>query len=394
MKNNFEHISIFLLRSFSLLLKGSLLIVLSQFLTEKDYGQMVLFNSTMAVFLVFMGLNLHQYTAKLVYKTHDASIINNHLCIITVSGLTFLSITPFISDFLGLNNITYFFIGITFLEHINNEIYNILLPVGKSVEANIVFSIKTFLTIGIALLALYFFKQHRSLELVLKIWLISILMFSIFLFIRIKPRLKIDFNLLKQGWRIGFIFLFINIITKLFFNADKQIISHLFSLERTSHYGLVFSIAWTIPTILETTFISPSIKAFLSSSSHSNLIKKILFKISISYISLATVLIFTLPHLFTVLKKDYSQIYSLWMTAILIAGYFYLCALTISMSLYSRGKEKLILLSAIISIFFYIFLMGFRNSEISHILNNLIITNLVFLLLLVLIPFWKMNKIN
>lgn len=376
---------IFFFRSAALGIKAVFMLFAARALSPAQYGEFVLFLSNMAIILSFLGINLNQYTSRKIHNSSNLNkLVTDHFLSVALTGFVFLIVISLFSGSLGLSSFIFFFFLITFLEHMTNEAYFLLLPLGKPLLANVIFFTKVLGSYG--LMILYFFSVpngEADLKTCFTIWLVSNALVGFFLLIKYPPRINLSLQILKTGWKTGLVYLGIAVLTKSFYNLDKIYLSHSQSLDNVGHYGMIFSIAWTIHTLVEASLIGPAIQNFLvKPKDHQRLIRLIL-KTTAMYTVLWLMLWIAYPFIVSLLKKPELVELQTLLHLLLATGLLYSICLCFSMNLYTLHKDKSILLSSLLSFVLLIALMTWNSQTMINVAWNLIIVSATYMVLLI-----------
>lgn len=389
-----SHFYILFFRSSAIGVKAIFMLLAARALSSHQYGEFVVFLSNMAILLSLLGLNLNQFTNRHLSNHHSpSSLITDHFISVGLTGLILLTLVAFLGPTLGIVNSLWFFLGITFLEHMTNEAYFLLLPMGKPLFANIVLFLKVMGSYGLICLYFFFAPNGKSdLSTIFTIWITSSLALSIFLLIKYPPKKIKTIEVLRKGWKVGLIYLVISVLTKSFYNLDKVFLSHSQNLEVVGLYGMMFSIAWTIHTLVEASLIGPSIKDFLQSPKDNLLLRNLVIKVISSYGVLWLILTFCLPLITRLLNKPELQDMSIFLHLFLLAGFLYSVCLCFSMKLYVIQKDHFILISSILSFGVFITCMLTNNSTGLAIATNIIIVSVCYLTCLLSFFYFDANR--
>jgi O-antigen/teichoic acid export membrane protein len=376
---------IFFFRSAALGIKAVFMLFAARALSSAQYGQFVLFLSNMAIILSFLGINLNQYTSRKIHNSSNLNeLVTDHFLSVALTGFFFLIVISIFSGSLGITSFIFYFFLITFLEHMTNEAYFLLLPLGKPLLANVIFFVKVLGSYG--LMIIYFFSTKNGeaeLKTCFTIWLVSNAIVGIFLLIKYPPKIKFQFQVLKTGWKTGLVYLGIAVVTKSFYNLDKIYLSQSQSLENVGYYGMVFSIAWTVHTLVEASLIGPAIQKFLiQPKDHQRLIRLIL-KTTTLYAVLWLMLWAAFPYIVSLLNKPELVELRTLLNLLLATGLLYSISLCFSMNLYTLHKDKSILISSLMSFVLLIGLMMWSSQTMSNIAWNLILVSVTYLVLLI-----------
>lgn len=376
---------IFFFRSAALGIKAVFMLFAARALSSAQYGHFVLFLSNMAIILSLIGINLNQYTFRKIH-THSklSDLIADHFSSIALTGSILLILISFFSSALGLGDYILFFVLITFLEHMTNETYFLLLPLGKPLLANVIFLVKVLGSYG--LMILYFFTVpdgQASLKTCFTIWLCSDVLISTLLLLKYPPKKKFSLETLKTGWKTGLVYLGIAVLTKSFYNLDKIYLSHSESIDNVGHYGMIFSIAWTVHTLIEASVTGPEIQNFLTSPKNKKHLVKVILKTIMLYSLLWLIMGVAYPYIVIALKKPELGHLQTLLHLILGSGLIYSVCLCFSMNLYTLHKDKSILASSIMSFLLLIGLMTWNSQTMINVALNLIFVSATYLILLI-----------
>lgn len=380
---------IFFFRSAALGIKAVFLLFAARALSSSQYGQFVLFLSNMAIILSLIGINLNQYTFRKLHQTSDLDeLVTDHFSSVALTGFFFLAAIFIFSKSLGLQDFILFFIFITFLEHLTNEAYFLLLPLGKPLLANIIFFTKVLGSYGLMILYFYMVPDGTAqLKVCFSIWLISNLIISLGLIFRYPPTRSFNFQTLKAGWKTGLVYLGIAVLTKSFYNLDKIYLSHSQSMEKVGQYGMIFSIAWTIHTLVETSIIGPEIKNFLINPKDHKRLIKLIMKSTFLYSILWLMIGLAFPYIVLALQKPQLNELQMVLHLILVTGLLYSISLCFSMNLYTLKKDKSILFISVLSFIVMIILMTLNSDTMFKVAWDLIFVTSTYLVLLIIIYF-------
>jgi len=220
-----------------------------------------------------MGLNFHQYSARLIARQAEPrDAIFNHLVFCALAGLACYTFLPFIAAYAGVRTgLLPLFCGLLYLEHLCNEAYNLLIPLNRPLAANVLYFTRTA---GAYLLPMGYIILHPSeadLATVMRIWALSLGALVAALAVTYWRSLKGDiprlsWAFMSVGLRTCAIYLGVTVLGRMLLTLDKFVVARAHGEAEVGIYSFFFSLAWTIPTLVETAVILPTTHEMLNTS--------------------------------------------------------------------------------------------------------------------------------
>ena len=169
-------------RVLNILLRGSTLtcrflfiFFLAKYVEPSVVGVYGLFTAAIGYSLYIVGLDFYTYTTREILKC-EKSLWGKYLKgQIYLSTLLYISLfiisVPFIVNGYLPISILYWFVPILFLEHVNQEIYRLLIALSKQTIASINLFIRQGVWALVAVGIMYFDESARHIELVFSLWM-------------------------------------------------------------------------------------------------------------------------------------------------------------------------------------------------------------------------------
>lgn len=242
MKSNLINL---ILRFSSLAGKFVLVFVIAKFLDLKELGIYGILNTTVTLGVFLIGLEFYNFSTREFINNKDqlGKLVRDQFVFHLIS---YIISTPlvYLIFFFDILPLEYYllFTFVLILEHLNQEIYRILVAFSKLVEANIALFIRS----SIWILFLYFlwvYSDVRNLEQLLTFWSIGGLL-ALFLglfwmkkfhFVEIKFG-KINFSWIKKGLITSIPFLVASLSYKFVEYSDRYFIDYFFDKDSVGVY--------------------------------------------------------------------------------------------------------------------------------------------------------------
>jgi O-antigen/teichoic acid export membrane protein len=385
-----KNLSIMLIRALSIGLKTFFIFFSAKLLSLEDFGKLALINTAISLMLSVMSINFAQYTSRLlVEKSKVLNEIYHHFLFISFTGLISLLSFPLLIKYAGIDTeIIGKFLVILYLEHILNEIFRILIPLNRIVYANVIHFLKVCSSTLFPLLIILIFKK-ATLVLILNTWLVTLLLFLIVLAVaHLKLNhfrsFKFSSSFITAGLKTSTYYLAISILGRSLFTLDKFFVNHISGTSEVGIYTFYYSMAFTLQTLIETSFITPSMHEMLKSKNLKNTFYSLLFKVVSTGLVIGGGLILAKDQILTFLNKeafleDFQLLY-----IFLIAALLFSMASATMMPLYAKKKDREILISFMLSFIIFILLSLTHNTNFYSIALNMALSflSLFFFLLI------------
>jgi len=195
-----------IIRGFSILSRFALVVFLGKFLPTSEYGVYGLLQSSLAVGVYLIGLDLYVYTNRELPKKNIAgarSVVISQFAVHFIAYLIFIPLTfPLLSNkFIPSQYILWFFV-LLLLEHITFEIVRILIALQHPLYANTLILSRSIVWVAAFLAACYINPAFLSILNLLIFWVCGLAL-ALIVGIRLLYKVKIlPFN----EWKIDFFF--------------------------------------------------------------------------------------------------------------------------------------------------------------------------------------------
>ncbi len=261
------------LRAASMLIKAVFLFFSARHLSLEDFGGLTLVNTTISLALAFMGLNFHQYSARLIARQTDSrEAVFNHLVFSAIAGLVCYSFLPLVASFAGVRTeLLALFFGLLYLEHMCNEAYNLLIPLNRPLAANLLYFTRTACAYVLPMGYIILHPSGADITTVMQIWATSlgalVLVLAVAYWRSLKGELpRLSWTFMSVGFRTCAIYLGVTVLGRMLLTLDKFLVAREHGEAEVGVYSFFFSLAWTIPTLVETAVILPATHEMLNTS--------------------------------------------------------------------------------------------------------------------------------
>lgn len=258
-------ISLFI-RGFSILSRFTLFIYIGKFLPTSEYGIFGLLQSSLAIGVYLIGLDLYVYTnreiPKMDFKGVQA-VVQSQFAVHIMAYIIFLPlITLILSDtFIPSKYIGWFCI-LLMLEHITFEFIRILIALQHPLYANLIISLRSLLWILLFLVITYTYPSVLSIKNLLLFWISGLaisLIISICLFFKLKilpfETWKIDTEFIKQALKGSFIFLMASISQNTIEFSNRYFLKYYYSSFEVGVYSFFQNIVNLMDVFIYTALI-------------------------------------------------------------------------------------------------------------------------------------------
>jgi O-antigen/teichoic acid export membrane protein len=384
-----KDVAILIIRALSIGLKTSFIFFAAKFLNLEDFGKLALINTAMSLMLCVMSVNFISYTSRYLIETSDFKKgISNHFLFTSFMALVSFLASPLLIKYGGIDSgIIITFLLILFLEHLTTEVFRVLIPLNKIVQANIVHFLKVSCSSFFPLIIIFSKNGEANLETVLDTWLISLTVLVIALAIfYIKyshlKELKFSLSFIKSGLKTSFVYLAISILGRSLFTIDKFIVNSVSGTTEVGIYSFYYSMAFTMQTLVETSFITPSMYEMLKSSNLKKSYHELVIKVILAGSLIGGSLVFAKSFIFKILnKEDFLKDFNL-LYIFIIAALNLSMALATMMPLYAKRRDREILISYFIAFILFVVLNIAHNTNIYSVALNMAFTSFILFIML------------
>ncbi|MBQ0735326.1 oligosaccharide flippase family protein [Aquimarina celericrescens] len=352
-----------LLRGLSMGAKFLLSIYIIKFLGIKELGVFGVFQSTVTILLIIVGLDFYSFNTRKIIEHPSllSDYIRNQAVLHLVTYCIILPFTViiFYQDIIAFKYLRYFFFILVF-EHLSQEMFRLLVALRRSIIANIVFFIRTGIWVFILVCLGYLSPSYNTLELVFKFWLsgsiLSLLIGVIYLQkeYALKWFGKIDLELIKNGVTIAFPFFLGSICYKIIEFSGRYFIDFWFSKEEVGVYTFFSGIANTLFVALYSSFIIIEAPKLIKSKTEGyeafqtklKFFKKGVIRIALLLLVLANIAIYPLL-IFLDKQKLFDSIEVFWIMSVSITMWSF--SYVYHYALYTYHFDKRILIATLVA---------------------------------------------
>ena len=277
-------------KSYNLLIRGSATIIklaftlfLGSVFTEIEFGLYSLIISSIYISLILIGFDIYlDANRKIIQKDNiqdQSYILNNQIASYLPFYILFSIIIFFIPERIIPKEFIFLFFTISILEHINSEIFRLLLALRKTITANLLFFIRNALW-PLVILILYYLNYQLDIYTLLSYWIFaSILALAIGLSFLGKIY-EINFSLIDKttifkSYKFAFVFFIGTVAYKIVEFSDRYFIDYYLNKESVGVYSLYSQFGSVLNTIIFTIVISIGYPKLLKAIYENNL-KKII----------------------------------------------------------------------------------------------------------------------
>jgi len=250
-----------ILRGAGLVSRLVLILALARFLAPSEVGLFGLFSVTVTYAMLAVGLDFYTFSQREVI----ARPAGEHLTVVVhhagaCAGAYMLAapvlVALFASGHLPLRLAPWFALLLV-LEHVGQELYRLLVALGRPVVAGVLLFLRQGLWVWVMVLALWLRPGWRDLELVLATWSTgsAIAVIAGLWFVRpavaAAGRLSWDPELIHRGLRTGLLFLVATLCLRGLLTFDRYLLEHFAGLELVGAYTFYGGIAMAVMAFLE-----------------------------------------------------------------------------------------------------------------------------------------------
>ncbi len=355
----------FVLRGFTLVAKFILTLFIAKQSTNQLLGEYTVFLTTVTICIYFLGFEFYSYSQREILKSELSdytSLIKQQFVFHLISysfllPILYFGIVNIIDDF-----ILYFY-AILILEHLNQELYRLLVVVKKPLQA----TINNFIRAGlwVIIFILYFFVVNADLTLqgLFTFWLFGQLFSLLYSWFQFKEFLlgffnwrEIRWNWILNGLKISFVFFVSGMIQKIVEYSERYFLKEISGEEAVGIYFFFYSIAYLpftfFSSVLIINFLPEIISSYSKKSGNFRKIRNEFIRSTLFFCLLfipICILAFYLIVNFVVVKSSYlSNTIVFW--GLLGASVLTIVSEILYIELYIRHKDRLIFLSFLLTL--------------------------------------------
>lgn len=358
------------LRLATLATRFALVFVLAKYLDAASVGYYGLFTATVGYALLLFGLDLYTYTTREIAKTgpeRQGALLKAQTALV---GLLYLLLAPVVLLVLWYIelpiHLIWWFLPILILEHLNQELYRLLIILSRQVTASILLFLRQGSWAIAAAGIMAFSKDSRTLDLVLLLWAIAGIGAAAVGVWKLQ-QLKlggwcepVDWAWIRQGLVISSTFLAATLAVRAVQTVDRYWLENLAGIDTVGAYVLFFGVASALSVFLDAAIFSFYYPKLIQQANQSRLpelhatVRKIGLLTLGACLGFALISSLLLPILLIWIGRDvYHAQISLyyWIVAAMIA---YSLSMVPHYALYARGHDRPIVVSHLASVLMFV----------------------------------------
>jgi hypothetical protein len=241
--------------------KFLLVIFLLKFLDSKDYAVYILMIASVGYIIFPLGLEFYTYSCREIVSATPAArtfYIKNQFVVYLFSYIVFLPIiiSIFVFELLPWK-IIYWFYFILIFEHLNQEVYRLLIALSEQLQASIILFIRQGLWPFLLIIMFLSEFVDKTLHAVLAVWGgVSLVAFFLGLTVLSKhikdlAKARVDKSWILRGLKVSLPFLISTAGVNGVLVIDKYIVEFNHSLEYLASYSLYLSISLSLMLIID-----------------------------------------------------------------------------------------------------------------------------------------------
>lgn len=361
------------IRALSLGGKFVVVLIIAKLLTPEDLGVYGIFGALISYLLYFLGMDFYTYSTRDIIKNTDLPIwekLYNQYLFFIFNYLLLVFLGKYIFASANLEAYTKLGVILAVSEHASQEIYRVLVAIGKVRVANIQY----FIRVGgwcYVVAAFTFFLRYPTVYDIFTIWLyfsLSSFIFGLYYICKYDaPKLeyfKVNLRWIQIGIKTSLFFFVGTIFIRGVFYFDKIIIQHFSSVNFVGVYVFFFGISAAIQSFVDIMVVSRYFPKFIQeclvkyhARDRLGIIATISkFKNKIILVAL-TLSILSIPCAFILSKvlnkDDYINLFLVYIL-MLISNFISLICAPFHYFLYSINKDTVIVLVNIFSFFSFL----------------------------------------
>lgn len=243
-----------------------LVFILAKFLDAAELGTYGLFSAAIGYSLLGFGLDLYVYTTREIVRVDRATQGHMLKSQAALVGLIYIVLSPALLWLLpqaGLPRaLVWWFLPILVLEHLNHEIFRLLIIFSKQITASALLFVRQG-SWAIAVAAVMAFSEEaRNLNFVMAAWATAGMLASLVgLWALRKMRLgggrkSVDWSWIRKGIRVSGVFLIATLSVRAIQTIDRFWLQDLASIQVVGAYVLFFGVASALSVFLDAAVFS------------------------------------------------------------------------------------------------------------------------------------------
>lgn len=368
MKSIFYKLSILATKGLTIGVRFIFNVLILKALSLEDYGKYAIFYTTVTISAVFIGLDYYQYNIRKILsesKSLQRNLLGDQFLLHILVHLIFIPVSYFVLKEVIPPKFLLIFYLIVVLEHFCLEGDRLLIALSKPLFANILQFIRMGLwcLILLFLSELKFFKFSISLNFIINFWLyFESISFVVLLIYFLRERLitlnfsKRVFANMCRGVKISIVFFVSTLIFKVIEFSSRYFLDFYTTKEDVGIFTFFSSLSNLVYVTVHTVSIIVIYPKLISADKMNDVAifqkfsKKLLLEIILISSAGSILLYFFTPFLLQLIGKQ-EIIKDLYILNILLIGiFFFMLSYYPHYMIYVKGKDKLLLYSAILSL--------------------------------------------
>lgn len=253
-----------LIRGGATVIKLAFTLFIGSIFSESDFGLYSLIISSVYIALILIGFDIYLNCNREIIKHENYKdqniILNNQLAAYIPLYLLFSITIFFIPERIIPKEFIFLFFSISILEHLNSEIYRLLLALRNTITANLLFFIRNALW-PIIILLLYYLNFSFNINILLSFWLYASIVALIIGISILSKKYKIDLSVIDKktiinSYKFALIFFIGTVAYKIVEFSDRYFIDYYLNKESVGVYSLYAQFGNVLNTIIFTIVIS------------------------------------------------------------------------------------------------------------------------------------------
>ena len=367
------------LRGLSMASRFILIFAIAKILSPQEVGLFGLMLATVSLSVLIIGADYYTYAQRelLARRPEHWSFVIQHQTI--AQGLIYTILLPaqaiiFIGGWMDWQYAIWFFLLLIF-EHIAQEINRLLVAMHKQLLASWILFIRMGSWVVVIIPLMVFFPELQNLESLYIAWLAGVLLAILWglWFIRINvpiwKKYPLDKSWIKQGFKVGGLFLLATICFKGLQTFDRYAVENLSNLDMLGVYVFYIGIVMGLFNFLDPAVFSFLYPRMLQSyqvgkmNEYSKTFKELIWSTTLISILLAGFIWLFMPYIVGWIDKPMYEQNLASLNMLILAGVLYALSMIPHYALYAKRKDKSIVFSHLSALVLFFVSLIFVNLD-------------------------------
>ena len=254
------------LRIATLATRFALIFILAKYLDPETLGYYGLFTAAIGYALLCVGLDMYTFTTREILGIDSGSrgsLLKNQIAVVSLIYLGLVPFTPYLLATAGLpSSLINWFIPILILEHVNQEIFRILVVLSRQLTASVLMFVRqgTWAIAAAILMALD--DSTRGLKTVMVLWTLAGVtavgagVWQLYLLRLGNWRAAVDWKWVARGLRVSSVYLIATLSVRAIQTFDRYWLGDLSNLQVVGAYVLFFGVISALAVFLDAAIFS------------------------------------------------------------------------------------------------------------------------------------------